>query len=329
MNRQTVYLISGLLFALLPIPASAQCKDQLCSSVQNILDAAEIDFRPYKSHISAPPDVSTENTKVPCQMTAWANNVPMCICYAQVPFPNGEIWYTRTMDALKSLNPSWHFTVNSPGVDHYVDAGPPDCEITPTEGPYIGQCPLHLQVAKQSDGSAKLYLMVNSLSSPFLMHHISPAPSKPAPSVPAAVGGGCDEFCQNLKKAFEARTNVFEDLHTANSNADTSASTLKLGGAKDCMINAVKVAPSADSGTQFVCYWQESSASAAEVRFRDLVSRLQVLVPSNWSTRQENELDEPTGADLTAWHAVEPGNKHDVRVYLSGSSVGLHITAWK
>jgi hypothetical protein len=40
-------------------------------------------------------------------------------------------------------------------------------------------------------------------------------------------------------------------------------------------------------------------------------------------------LDEPTGANLTAWHAVEPGNKHDVRVYLSGDSVGLHITAWK
>lgn len=329
MNRKTAYLISGMLFALLPIPASAQCKDQLCSSVQNILDAAEIDFRGYKSHTSAPPDVSTENTKVPCQMTTWANNVPMYICYAQVPFANGANWYTRTMDALKSLNPSWHFTVNSPGVDHYVDAGPPDCEITPTEGPYIGQCPLHLQMAKQSDGSAKLYLMMNSLSSPFLMHHISPSPSKPTPSAPAAVGGGCDEFCQNLKKAFEARTNVFEDIRTANSNADTSAGTLKLGGAKDCMVNAVKVSPSVDSGTQFVCYWQEPSASAAEVRFRDLVSRLQVLVPSNWLTRQENELDEPTGADLLAWHAVEPGNKHDVRVYLSGNSVGLHITAWK
>ena len=329
MNRKTAYLISGMLFALLPIPASAQCQEQLCSSVQNILDAAEIDFRGYKSHISAPPDISTDNAKVPCQMTTWANNVPMCICYAQVPFANGATWYTRTMDALKSLNPSWHFTVTSPGVDHYVDAGPPDCEITPTEGPYIGQCPLHLQVVKQSDGSAKLYLMVNSLSSPYLMHHISPSPSKPTPSAPAAVGGGCDEFCQNLKKAFEARTSVFEGIHTANSNADTSAGTLKLGGAKDCMVKAVKVSPSVDSGTQFVCYWQEASASAADVRFRDLVSRLQVLVPSNWLTRQENELDEPTGANLTAWHAEEPGNKHDVRVYLSGNFVGLHITVWK
>lgn len=329
MYRNTAYLISGMLFALLPIPASAQCKDQLCSSVQNILEAAEIDFRGYKSHTSTPPDVSTENTKVPCQMTTWANNVAMCICYAQVPFANVASWYTRTMDALKNLNPSWQFTVNSPGVDHYVDAGPPDCEITPTEGPYIGQCPLHLQVAKQSDGSAKLYLMMNSLSSPFLMHHISPTPAKPGPSVSPAAVEGCDEFCQDLKKAFEARTNAFEGVQTNHSNAATSAGKLKLGGAKDCMVNEAKVSPSVDSGEQFICYWQEASASAAEVRFRNLVSRLQVLVPSNWMVRQENELDEPTGANLTAWHAVEPGNKHDVRVYLSGNSVGLHITAWK
>ena len=322
MNRKTAYLISGMLFALLPIPASAQCKDRLCSSVQEILDAAVIDFRGYRSHTSAIPEVSTENTKVPCQMTTWANNVPMCICYAQVAFANGANWYARAMDALKSLNPSWHFTVNSPGVDHYVDAGPPDCEITPTEGPYIGQCPLHLQMAKQSDGSAKLYLMMNSLSSPFLMHHTSLSPSKPTPS---AAGGGCDDFCQSLKKAFEARTSVFEGLHTTNSNAGT----LKLGGAKDCMVSAVKVSLSVDPGTQFVCYWQEASASAAEARFRDLVSRLQILIPSNWQTRQENELDEPTGANLTAWRAVEPGNKHDVRLYLSGDSVGLHIRAWK
>ena len=256
----------------------------------------------------------------------WANNVPMCICHAQVAFANGESWYARTMDALKSFEPSWHFTVRSPGLDHYVDAGPPDCEITPTEGPYIGQCPLHLEVAKQSDGSAKLYLMMNSLSSPYLLKHASVPPSK---TVPPAVVSGCDDFCRGLKKAFEARTSAFEGIHTANSNAGTSAGTLKLGGAKDCMVNAVKVSPSLDSGTQFVCYWQEASASAAEARFRDLVSRLEVLVPSNWSTRQGNELDEPTGANLTAWHAVEPGNKHDVRVYLSGDSVGLHITAWK
>jgi hypothetical protein len=329
MSRKTAYLISGMLFALLPIPASAQCEGQLCSSVQTILDAAVIDFRGYRANTTAIPSVSTEDAKVPCQMTTWANNVPMCICHAQVAFASGASWYARTMDVVKSLNPSWHFNIKSPGVDHYVDAGPLDCEITPTEGPYIGQCPLHLEVVKQGDGSAKLYLMMNSLSSPFLLHHVSSTPPKPTPSASSPVSAGCDDFCQSLKRAFEARTSTFEDIQTANSDAGTSPSTLKLGGAKDCMVNAVKVAPSVDSGTQFVCYWQEGSASAAEARFRDLVSRLQVLVPLNWSTQQENELNEPTGANLTTWHAVEPGNKYDVRVYFSGDSVGLHITVWK
>jgi hypothetical protein len=327
---KNVYLIAGLLFALLPAPAAAQCKDQLCSDVQNVLDAAVIDFRGYRSHTTEVPDISTENAKVPCQMTTWANNVPMCICYAQIPFANGAAWYTRTLDAVKILNPSWHFNVRSPGDNHYVDAGPPDCEITPTEGPYIGQCPLHLEITKQNDGSAKLYLMVNSLSSPFLLHRIVPPAAKPAAGSSApAVAGNCDQFCQGLKKAFEARTSSFEGLHSAGSDAGATANTLKLAGARDCSVSAVKSSPSADAGTEYVCYWQESSASAADTRFRDLIALLQFLVPSNWAARQANEVDEQSGANLTAWHADEPGNKHDVRVYLSGNFVGLHITTWK
>ena len=78
-----------------------------------------------------------------------------------------------------------------------------------------------------------------------------------------------------------------------------------------------------------MCYWQEVSASAGETRFRDLVARLQILVPSNWSSDQENELDEQTGASIVAWHADEPGAKHGVRVYLSTDAVALHITALK
>src|SRR5260370_4080418 len=233
MNRKIVQVISVLFFGLLPIPGLAQCGDPLCKNLQTILDAAIIDFRGYRLHKEVGPDVSIEGAKVPCQPSTWANNVPMYICYAQVPFPDSQKWFARTLPALQGLNPEWHFQINSPGENHYVDAGPPDCEVTPTEGPYVGQCPLHLQVAKQSDGSAKLYLMMNSLSSPFLMHHISSSPSKPTPAAPAAVGGGCDEFCQNLKKAFEALTSVFEDTHTPNSNADTSAGLLKLGWAKD------------------------------------------------------------------------------------------------
>jgi hypothetical protein len=319
MRRSVALLLVALFLFLHPLPAHAQCKEALCSNLQNIVDAASIDFRGYTARTVTLPEVSTESTKVPCSMSTWANNVPMVICYAKVPLGNATNWFARAMDALKLIDSSWHFMIRTPGDDRYVDAGPPDCRPTPTEGPYIGQCPLRLEVTKQADGSANLYLMMNSLSSPYLLHQSSMSPTPAKPAAPAvSVGSGCDEFCQNLKKAFEARANAFADAPPA-----------KLTGAKDCLVNAANVPPTLGAATQFVCYWQESSASAADARFRDLVARLQVLVPSNWSTRQENELDEQTGASLTAWHAVEPGYKHDVRVYLSGDSVGLHITAAK
>jgi hypothetical protein len=323
MNRKIIQAISVLFFGLLPIPALAQCNDPVCQNLQNILDAAVTDFREYRANKIAGPDVSIEGTKVPCQTSIWANNVPMYICYAQVPIADSAKWYARTLQALQGLNPTWHFQITSPGDDHYVDAGPPDCEVPPNEGPYVGQCPLHLQAAKQSDGTAKLYLWMNSLSSPYLLKRHPVAPSK---TVPATVSGGCDDFCQNLKKAFEARANAFEDLRIVKSDG-TSQATVKLGGAKECIVKGASGSPSDHTGTQFVCYWRETSGSAAEARFRDLVSRLQVLIPSNWSAHQENELEDSTGVDVTAWYGIEPGGKHDVRVYVSGESVGLHITA--
>ena len=175
MNRKIVQSISALFFGLLPIPSLAQCSDPLCKNLQTILDEAVTDFRGYRLNKEVGPNVSIEGTKVPCQPSTWANNVPMYICYAQVPSPDSQKWFTRTLQALQSLNPAWHFQINSPGEDHYVDAGPLDCEITPTEGPYIGQCPLHLQVEKQGDGTAKVYLWMNSLSSPYLLKHASGA----------------------------------------------------------------------------------------------------------------------------------------------------------
>jgi len=144
-----------------------------------------------------------------------------------------------------------------------------------------------------------------------------------------SVAPGCDDLCQNLKKAFEARANGFEERHTAKPNDGSSLATLRLSGAKGCMVNEVTMPQSGGRGTQFVCYWQEASISAAEARFRDLVSRLQVLVPSNWSTGEDTELDDPTGADLVAWHAVEPGGGHDVRIYALREFVGLHMTAYR
>ena len=312
---------AGFFFALLfflPGGARAQCRDQLCSSIQKILDEAAIDFRGYTAHTDALPDISADSAKIPCAMSRWANNVPMLICYAEIPLANAASWYARAMDALKSLNPSWHFNIKTSGESRYVDAGPPDCEPTPTEGPYIGQCPLHLEFSGQPGSSAKTYFIVNSFNSPYLLHRIVPAPSAKKPEQPAPSGvsqGGCDEFCQDLKKAFEARNNNFDGAPPAS-----------LPGAKDCLVKKVA---SADTGARFVCYWQEVSASAGETRFRDLVARLQVLVPSDWSSHQENELDEQTGAPLTAWHADDPGAKQSVRVYFSANAVALHISTSK
>jgi hypothetical protein len=172
---------------------------------------------------------------------------------------------------------------------------------------------------------------MNSISSPYLLKPPPPPPSKTVSSAaPAAAPGtavGCDDFCQNLKKAFEARVAAFAGIRTKGNDGTTDV-TVRLAGAKQCSVKEASGSRPNGFGTQFVCYWRETSGSAAETRFRDLVSRLQILIPSNWSTRQETELDDSTGAEITAWYAIEPGSKHDVRVYVSVESVGLHVTTW-
>jgi hypothetical protein len=332
MFKTIVPVISVLFFHTIPAPAQTQCNDQLCRNLQAIHDEAVIDFRGYRASKTPGPDVSIEGTAVPCQMSLWANNVPMYICYAKVPNADSQKWYARTLQVLQDLNPTWQFQISSPGEDHYVDAGPPNCEITPNDGPHVGQCPLHLQTMKQSDGTSKLYLWMNSISSPYLQKPPPPPPSKVVSSAdnPAAAptAAGCDDFCQNLKKVFEARVEAFAGIRTDKGNDGTTEVTVKLAGAKQCSVKETARAQPSGLGTQFVCYWRENSASAAETRFRDLISRLEILIPSNWSTHQGKELDDSTGTEITAWYATEPGGKHDVRVYVSVESVGLHVTAW-
>ncbi len=117
-------------------------------------------------------------------------------------------WYATILRALQRLEPAWRFQIRSPDGDHFVDAGPEGCEIPPNRGPYIGQCPLHVQAVKQKDGTVRLHYWMNSLSSPYLF----PRPPDPAPkTVPHAAAGGCDDFCQKFKKAFAARMTSFED----------------------------------------------------------------------------------------------------------------------
>jgi hypothetical protein len=349
MSKTILYFSAVLFFLFHPLPALAQCDDQLCQNLQKILDEAVTDFREFRATQATGLDVSIDRTNVPCQMSLWANNVPMYICYAKVPTSDSQKWYVRTLQTLQSLNPTWHFQVSNSGEDHYVDAGPPDCEIPPNDGPRRGQCPLHMQTVKQGDGTAKLYLWVNSYSSPYLLKAppapptkstpASPASAAPAASSPAASksasaastapiapAAGCDDFCQNLKKVFEARSTAFATVRASKTNEGTADVTVKLTGATQCSINE-PTSPQSSAATQFVCYWREPSASAAETRFRDLISRLQILIPSNWSARREIELDDATGADVSAWYATEPGSKPGIRVYLSGEAIGLHIPA--
>jgi len=330
MIKKTLRAFSLSCFSLLfSVSAMAQCKSHLCQNLQGVLYAAVTDFREYRTNRTAASDLSVEGAKVPCQMSTWANNVPMYICYAQVPYPSAESWYTNTLESLRILQPTWHFKVESPVADHFVDAGPPDCEVPATEGPYVGHCPLHLQITKQADGTAKTYLWMSSLSSPYLVNRPQGPPSKGAPvAVAAPVGGGCDDLCQGLKKAFEARTGAFVEIRAQKANAGMSDATIKLAGAAECTVNGTSKSHSTELGAQYVCYWSEASASAADSRFRDLASRLQVLAPSNWSIRQQDQSEELTGAKVKAWCAVAPENKQEACTYISGESVGLHIKSW-
>ena len=244
-----------------------------------------------------------------------------------MPLSKGQSAYESTLAALKSLKPDWHFQVSSPDDDHFVYAGPPDCENPPNDGPYIGQCPLHLQAVKQPDGTTKVHFWMNSLSSPYLVKPRA-APTIAPKTAPKAAASDCDAFCQNFKKAFAARMNSFEDIRTAKMNGETSDSTVKLAGAKECAIKPTTKPSSSEAGTEFVCYWPETSGAEAEMRFRDLIARVQAAIPLDWSAHQDSELEERAGSKSMRWEAVEPGRKHDVRIYLSGDAVGLHITAW-
>jgi hypothetical protein len=131
---------------------------------------------------------------------------------------------------------------------------------------------------------------------------------------------------------------------------------LKLSGAASCLIKSAPMADSlssaknaaasrprvaavstdaalissaaADPSTpQYVCYWPQKSEGTAESQFFDLVGLLQVLIPSTWSSEQRVEADELSGAQITVWAARDASNRAAIGLYLSGKSVGLHISS--
>jgi hypothetical protein len=264
---------------LLPIPASAQCKDHTdhhCWNLQYILYAAQTDFREFRgvkspagNHMVKPPnpDVSVGAATVPCHTSIWSSAVSVYMCSADIPAAEAEPWYAKTMADLRQLQYLWQFKTEDAGTDHFVDAGPAGCDVAPLEkaytdgspadgpylaaGPYIGDCPLHLETVRQADGKARVYFWVNSYSSPYqARRQDSPSRSLPQlaknqgpPSASASQPGtqgataagalgassseaagkvaseavaskyaSCDELCRGMKKILEERTAAFRGL---------------------------------------------------------------------------------------------------------------------
>jgi hypothetical protein len=174
------------------VPAFAQCRNQQdrgCWNLQYILYASETDFREFRGitplkpsarKIVPPnPDLSVGAVHVPCHTDFWlASEVPVYVCSAEVPAQEAEEWYAKTMANLHELQYLWEFKSAPPGADHYVDAGPQGCEPPQIEttsyggfhaeepyipsGPYLGQCPLHLQTVRKPDGTARISFWLNS-----------------------------------------------------------------------------------------------------------------------------------------------------------------------
>jgi hypothetical protein len=442
MNRKISWLLSLFCASFFAVPTFAQCKnqqDRACWSLQYILYAAETDFREF--HVSTPlkprdpkltppnPDLSVGAIHVPCHTDVWlSSEVPVYMCSAKVSAQEAEEWYAKTMADLHELQYLWQFKSESPGADHYVDAGPQGCEPARlettnyggyrlegpyiAEGPYLGQCPLHLQSVRQGDGTVKISFWLSSslnlaqnpapsraleLSASAKSETLQPraasapaatpqpAAATPAPPTPVSAStdnvraqpavessgersskryGDCDDLCQGLKKVLENRASSFRQLgirseSSVNSKTTSFGDTVKLSGAGSCAINAgppagarssarnepvsgthfarvsTKGTKVASSGapvrpaTQYVCYWPQNSEAAAEIEFHDLIGLLQMLIPSSWLTQQSVEADERSGAQMTAWSARDSKNRAAVRLYLSGRSVGLHISAGK
>lgn len=288
MTARLSWVISFFLFVLLPIPSRAQCRDQQdrhCWNLQYILYAAQTDFRDFDGRNAPHPDASVGAAHVECQKDAWLNDVRMYFCSGNLSPAEAEDWYSKTMADLHQLQYLWQFKVESTGTDHFVDAGPPGCEVPSqdggyiTDGPYFGDCPVHLQTVRQADGRDEVKLWINSYSSPSLVRnpyvsrnnvlqfasqspspaaapmpaaHPSPA-SEPAPRESAVVASRstdaiCDELCQELKKVLDDRKTAFKLVNSAAANqsprtADPAPTAIKLTGSSYCSVNSVPSVP--------------------------------------------------------------------------------------
>jgi hypothetical protein len=188
------------------------------------------------------------------------------------------------------------------------------------------------------------------------------AAEAPAAEQAASKHVGCDELCQGLKKVLEGRVSSFRGIDATSTAADrsgagSSEAAVQLAGATSCSVNAAPAVgtrtsaknesvarvhletvstkssrttaapPAPVAPAQYVCYWPENSASAAEDQFRDLVRVVQMLMPSTWSANQENQPNQLSGPGTTVWTARDARNKAAVGIYLNGKSVALHVSS--
>jgi len=294
MNGKISWLLSLFCASFFAVPTFAQCKnqqDRACWSLQYILYAAETDFREFRGStplkprdpkLTPPnPDLSVGAIHVPCHIDFWlSSEVAVYMCSADVLAQEAEEWYAKTMADLHGLQYLWQFKSESAGADHYVDAGQPGCDVARVEttsyggyhaeepyivdGPYLGQCPLHLQTVRQADGTARISFWLNSSANlarnpvppPRSLELLasakseSPQPrsasaptSTPQPasatadtlrSEPAAESSaehsskryaGCDDLCQGLKRVLENRASSFRQLGIRSGSSVLSRST--------------------------------------------------------------------------------------------------------
>jgi hypothetical protein len=161
---------------------------------------------------------------------------------------------------------------------------------------------------------------------------------------PSKKYGDCDDLCQGIKKVLENRASSFRQLVKLSGasscaiHVEPSAGTRS--SARNESVSGSHFAPVSTKGTkaslsrapdrsamQYVCYWPQDSEAPAEDEFLHLVGLLQVLIPSSWLTQQRIEADELSGAQRTVWSARDSKNRAAIGLYLSGKSVGLHISA--
>src|SRR5262245_45150019 len=140
--------ILTLLIVLICVPflhSAETAPSGLYGTLQTVFYHEENDFREYTSSHSPVPVLELDSARPSCQVSVWANNVPMYVCWGDLPLQSGTTWFNSVYNAAKSLQPGWKFRVQSANDSYFLDAGPENCHVASGEGPYVGQCPMHMQ----------------------------------------------------------------------------------------------------------------------------------------------------------------------------------------